>query len=552
MTAVKLGHEPQTDRTDRRLVAGRYRLNARIGRGRIGDIYEADDEEYRDVGGDRRVAIQLLPGRIALNNTLLGKLKSGYAVIRAAAHPNIVSYFDVDHDGRFGYLVMDYLDGASLRLILDDATTLPLDEASPVIRAVGGALQFLHANSIVHGQLTAENVFVTETLDVRLLDVVPLDTASTALRGVASKDPFSRRDIADDVYGLGCLAYEMLAGKHPFNFLALADARNAGIELTRIDSLPEKQWNALCRALSFDRDQRTPTVADFLHEFAITGTERLQPAAHSAEPPPSARASNQLVSDNPVDPPVVPTAKPKIARAKRKGAKRMPSPILVVALVGLGIWFFYGQPRNDLVTLTDYVDSYLDGGLTGSGDGSLPINVSDLRPAQAVAEDDAGAETTGATDEAATLPADEPLAELGGDPSRLDDDAEADAPASAADFAGAPQSESELVLIQSYVTISERDVAARITARHPGNPADRVFWWTGDQTAVADRDYIPIEIPVEGFTSGEVFETLRIPLINDSLPEPQETFFVFLGRHNAELGRLEPILRVRVDISDDD
>jgi len=57
---------------------------------------------------------------------------------------------------------------------------------------------------------------------------------------------------------------------------------------------------------------------------------------------------------------------------------------------------------------------------------------------------------------------------------------------------------------------------------------------------------------VEGFTSGEEAETIHIPLIDDGLPEPRETFYVYLGRHNAQLGRLEPILRVRVEISDDE
>ena len=57
---------------------------------------------------------------------------------------------------------------------------------------------------------------------------------------------------------------------------------------------------------------------------------------------------------------------------------------------------------------------------------------------------------------------------------------------------------------------------------------------------------------MEGFTSGEEAETLHIPLVNDSLPELSETFYVYLGRHDTQLGRLEPIARIRVEISDDD
>jgi hypothetical protein len=57
---------------------------------------------------------------------------------------------------------------------------------------------------------------------------------------------------------------------------------------------------------------------------------------------------------------------------------------------------------------------------------------------------------------------------------------------------------------------------------------------------------------MEGFTSGEEAETLHIPLINDSLRESSESFYVYLGQHDTQLGRLEPIARIRVEISDDD
>ena len=572
MKIAELGHDQQTTQMDRQLVAGRYRLLARIGRGRLGEIYEAADEGHSGLGVERHVAIQLLPDRITLDRGLFNKLKLGYTVLRAAPHPNIVPFLDFDHDGKFGYLVTDLLDGASLRFILDDSTTLPLDEVIPVVRAVGDALQFLHANSVVHGRLTAESVFITENLEVRLLDIVPLDSAITILRGVASGDPFSRSDVADDIYGLACLAYEMLVGKHPFNFHALAEARHAGLEPTCIDSLPEKRWNALSEALSFDSEQQTPAIADFLRDFGVKGMERLRPSEN-------ATAQHKSSSNHPVNgtrstmhsakpsssipAPVasatraVPVARSKDAleleRAKGKRTRRMPSPILVLVLAGLGAWYFYGQPRNDVVLLIDYVDSYLN---------DRP------RATQPVVENEPRAETTSATpiagdsasdeitaiaiNEATTQPTGEPLADSGTTALQLDDDATTDEFAGVPDIDKSSHSEPGLTLIQSVVYVSERDGAARIASRHPGTTTDPVFWWTGDNTAIAEDDYIPLEQPIEGFTSGEVAETLHIPLVNDSLPELSETFYVYLGRHDTQLGRLEPIARIRVEISDDD
>ena len=559
MKIAKLGHEQQTDQMGQRLVADRYRLLARIGRGRLGEIYEADDEGHRELGVERRVAIQLLPDRITLDRGLFNKLKLGCTVLRAAPHPNIVPFLDFDHDGKFGYLVTDLLDGASLRLILDDSTTLPLDETIPVIRAVGDALQFLHANSIVHGRLTAENIFITENLEVRLLDVVPLDSAISILRGVASGDPFSRCDVADDVYGLACLAYEMLVGKHPFNFHALAEARHAELEPARINSLPEEQWNALSHALSFDSEQRMPTVADFLRDFGIKGTERLRPS-EDATPK---RESSGPSSSRPVPAPAAPAARRvpvarsedalELARAKGKRTKRMPSPILLMVLVGLGAWYFYGQPHNDVVRLIDYVDAYLD----GRSSTTQPVVENDARIETTIPDpissDTANNKITAiAIDEAATQAAGKQPAILETTEPLLNNDATTDELASAPDVDKSSQSEPGLTLVQSVVYVSERDGAARIASRHPGTTTDPVYWWTGDSTAIANNDYIPLEQPMEGFTSGEEAETLHIPLINDGLPEPSETFYVYLGLHNTQLGRLEPIARIRVEINDDD
>jgi hypothetical protein len=535
MTTLELGHEQQAVQPDRRLIAGRYRLRAQIGRGRLGDIYEAEDEGYRELGVGGRVAIQLLPDRIALDQGLFSKLKLGYTVLRASSHPNIVSYSECDHDGKFGYLVMELLDGASLRFVLDDATTLPLQEALPVVRAIGDALQFLHAKSMVHGQLTAENVFITEDLDVRLLDVVPLDSASTILRGVASRDPFSRSDISDDIYSLACLTYEVLSGKHPFNFHSPAEASLAGIKPARVRSLPEKQWNAISRALSFDRDERPATVKDFLADLGVTGNERLRPSATGSadrkEAPPTTRPvptrpESTGAATAPVAPAVITGPAPrderrrKMARARRNRASHIRSFFLAIVLGALAAWYFYGQPGEDIARLTDLADSYLE---------PSPVESVVILPAAEVTQDASAAGEPDVTSAVSESPVESVAVE----------------PEAASETPGS-------TLIQSLVTVYERDGAARIAFRQPVGTTGPLYWWTGDHTAVADTDYIALEQPVVAFASAEEAETLHIPLVNDSLPEPRETFYVFLGQRSIESGRLEPIARIRVDVNDDD
>jgi len=551
MTSLELGHEQQPVQAAMRLVAGRYRLRARIGSGRLGDIYEAHDEGYRELGVGGRVAIQLLPDRIALDNGLFSKLKLGYTVLRAGAHPNIVPYLDCDHDGKFGYLVMERLDGASLRFVLDDVTTLPLEETLPVIRAVGDALQFLHAKSMVHGQLCAESVFITETLEVRLLDVVPLESASTILRGIASRDPFSRTDASDDVYALACLAYEMLAGKHPFNFHPPAEASAAGIRPARIPSLPEQPWNAIRLGLSPEHEKRPETIRAFLDELGITGTERLRrsetsPVDDRVEPtPPRHDTAPVRRSEAVVTGPVAHAGKRReIARTRRKRASRRRSLALLPVLAGLVAWYFYGQPQDDIANLAARI----------SGPGE-PLPAVERAGPGAVAR------------EPETVPQDVPAPVARAEtspPAAVEEPASDAAPvlaAPATDTGNEPQPEPAIeqaseapgsTLIQSLVTVYERDGAARIAFRRPVGTTGTVVWWTADGTAIADSDYIPLEQPVIAFASGEEAETLHVPLVNDGLPEPKETFLVYLGQRNAASGELEPIARVRVDINDDD
>lgn len=588
MTTPEPGHEQLPVQTDRHLVAGRYRLHAQIGRGRLGDIYEADDEGYRELGVGGRVAVQLLPERVALDQGLLDKLKLGYSVLRAGSHPNLISYYDCDYDGKFGYVAMELLDGASLRFVLGDASTLPLDEALPVIRAVGDALQFLHAKSMVHGKVSAENVFITADLEVRLLDVVPLDSASTVLRDVASRDPFSHLDIGDDVHALACLTYEILVGKHPFNFHPPAEASRAGLEPVRIRWLSEQQWHALKRALSFDIDERPATVRDFFADFGVRGTERLKPSAPvsggpAAEPVPPAKpaaparrpppAPREIQAAAPVAASAATAASPRVEK-RREPDFRMRPFVLLALLAGICAWYFFGQPGNDIAKLMAVVEPYFEPAPDNRIVVILPEEPTESAAAapaeeaaavpEPTAEPDAegapadSGEPAPAAEEALSAagerpadPAAEPAAETmaQGEPPVVQDaqPASPDTPAPSPDDARPGNT-----LVRSLVTVYERDGAARIAFRRPVGTTGAVFWWTGDDTAVADSDYIGLDEPVVAFDSEEEAETLHVPLINDSLPEPKETFYVFLGQRNVDSGRLEPIARVRVDINDDD
>ncbi len=257
-----------------RLADRGYRLRARLGSGRLGAIYEAQDDLSRSSGSQHFVAIQLIDENTASRPGFAADFERGAQELRSLSHPNIVKLLEYGRDRDRLYLVNELLESASVRFVLNDVAELPLEEASAVMRAVGDALQYLHAKSIVHGNVKPGNVLVTFGYEVKLLDIVPsgwLENPADEL-GVPARQPDKR----DDVFGLACLAYEMLAGRHPFNGNTAQEAYRAGLEAAPIATLSAQQWNALARALSVHRDDRTPNVAQFLDDFGVAGVERLR------------------------------------------------------------------------------------------------------------------------------------------------------------------------------------------------------------------------------------------------------------------------------------
>jgi len=100
--------------------------------------------------------------------------------------------------------------------------------------------------------------------------------------------------------------------------------------------------------------------------------------------------------------------------------------------------------------------------------------------------------------------------------------------------------------------VSERDGAARIVTQRNGNPDAPLIWWTREHTAIADDDFVPVEKRPMTRLPDDGSEILLVPIVNDSLPEQPESFFVTIGLRDAQQGQIERIATVRVDIIDDD
>ena len=552
-----------------------YRLRARLGSGRLGAIYEAQDELSRISGNQHFVAVQLIDDKIATRPGFAAEFERGAAELKSIAHPNIVRLLEYGADNNRYYLVNELLESASLRFVLNDAGVLPLPETIAVLGAVGDALQYLHAKSMVHGNLRPENVLVTFGYEVKLLDIVPggwLLGPNDAL-GVPARSPDKR----DDVFGVACLAYEMLSGRHPFNGNSAQEAYRAGLEAAPIEGLNSRQWQALANALAVHRDDRTPSVAQLLEDFGVARVQKLKTvvAAASAPPPPTYEAA---------DPPPAlarPVVAERTASAEPERRSRVGVLLLLLAVIGAGVaaWFYQDPLQQFATDLMAEVDAQMNRAPATADRAPAPAPapaafetapaVTDDAPATVLAP---GAKLPDAT--ASSLPPAAAASPTTDEPAPKVDEKVAEAaqpatvpPATAAPMTTAPTAAAPIAaaptetapaaargptrfdFAQPVMNVREGDVAARITIRRSGDlsRAAEVSWWTEGGTAVADVDYADLGARIERFAPGEASRTVYVPLTNDSVREPAKSFTMLLGRGEGEI-----VSRTRVDIVDDD
>ena len=577
MTAAELQNKPQPEHD---LIAGRYRLAERIGQGRLGDIFHAVDEKRPRVSVEQRFALQIVSDAVGRSNSLFNKLKIGYQSLRAASHPNIVKYRTFDRDGSEVYLVMEHLEGAPLSELLDDAVSIPLDEVLPVLRGVGDALQFLHAEGLVHGNLTARNVFITDKLDARLLDVVPLAAAEAIFPGATASQSSGRSSEADDVFALACLAYQMLSGRHPFNHSNPARTGQAGREPDRIESLSGHEWNAMRRALMLHGEQTAYSIADFLRDFGVRGNEHLRSATTSpvvAEPAASPMPVVESPPMIPREPATLEVAelRQRAMRADSKPDAPKASPWRAVSLTllaaVLGAWAYLGQPQERIAELLAQLDSGTNSEITGDFPVvTAPPDVEQTEVDQTIDEPLEMLQPLPEDDIVAVMP--DPSAEpetaetpLVGPPAEPVAEAAAGAETDAAEVVGPPAetvaepapepvaeepaaTEPEVGVTEAVVSVSERGVLAKVKVTSDTELNGPLVWWTSDGSARADSDYVAVP---EQFLDVAYGGTLSIPLVNDNLPEQRESFYVDVGVKQPE-GQIERIASIRVDIVDDD
>ncbi|GAA1966631.1 Stk1 family PASTA domain-containing Ser/Thr kinase [Agromyces allii] len=205
-----------------RLIDGRYQVRSRIARGGMATVYLATDLRL-----ERRVAIKIMHGHLADDNTFKTRFVQEARSAARLAHPNVVNVFDQGQDSDMAYLVMEYLPGITLRDLLKDYKRLTPEQTVDILDAVLAGLAAAHKAGIVHRDLKPENVLLADDGRIKLGDfgLARAASANTAtgqalLGTIAYLSPeLVTRGIADarsDIYAVGIMVYEMLTGEQPY------------------------------------------------------------------------------------------------------------------------------------------------------------------------------------------------------------------------------------------------------------------------------------------------------------------------------------------------
>src|SRR6201989_2204109 len=267
--------------TQPRLLGGRYELDGVVGRGGMAEVYRA-----RDIRRDRIVAIKTLRTDLARDQIFQARFRREAQSAASLNHPSVVAVYDTGEDGsgpsHVPYIVMEFVDGRTLRELLRDDRRLLPERALEITDGVLRALDYSHRNGIIHRDIEPGNVMLTRTGEVKVMDFGIARAVSDAqatmtqtaqVIGTAQYRPpeqarGERVDARSDLYSAGCLLYELLTGRPPFTgdspvAIAYQHVTENPIPPSRVDpDVPAWADAIVLKAMANDPADRYQTAGD--------------------------------------------------------------------------------------------------------------------------------------------------------------------------------------------------------------------------------------------------------------------------------------------------
>ncbi|MDI3257168.1 MAG: Stk1 family PASTA domain-containing Ser/Thr kinase [Kyrpidia sp.] len=285
-----------------RLLGGRYQIEQAVGGGGMSVVYRALDTVL-----GRRVAVKVLRSQFGDDADFIRRFRREAQAAASLSHPNIVNIYDVGTDGDDHFIVMEYVEGRTLKEWIQQRGALPVAEVVDIGKQVCAALAHAHERGIVHRDIKPHNILITDSHLVKVTDfgiarAVTANTityAGTVIGSVHYFSPEQARgemtDIKSDIYSLGVVLYEMVTGHLPFSgdspiSVALKHVREPLVEPRQINpAVPQSMENVILRAMAknpldrydsvqdmasdLDRVQEFPDVPKFVPKYGDAGSQ---------------------------------------------------------------------------------------------------------------------------------------------------------------------------------------------------------------------------------------------------------------------------------------
>ena len=265
-----------------KVIGNRYEIIKKIGVGGMATVYKAKCNILK-----RYVAVKVLRDEFTTDEEFIKRFNTEAQAAASLTHPNIVSIYDVGHEDNIYYIVMELVQGKTLKDIINEDGALPWKWALNVSIQVASALEMAHKNNIVHRDIKPHNIIITEdgiakVTDFGIAKAVSNSTITAFGTTIGSVHYFSPEharggytDAKSDLYSLGVVMYEMLTGRVPFDAdtpvsVALKHMQEKPVEPMKLNpTIPYAVNKIIMKAMEKDPNERYQSATEMLKDLSL-------------------------------------------------------------------------------------------------------------------------------------------------------------------------------------------------------------------------------------------------------------------------------------------